>query len=60
MKIHKFEEIKQHTLNQWVKVKITRAIGKYLWTNENNNTYQNLTQVSKKAVLKEKSIAINT
>ena len=30
-------EIKQHTLNQWIKEEITREIRKYLELNENKN-----------------------
>ena len=30
-------EIKQHTLNQWIKEEITRKIRKYLELNENKN-----------------------
>ena len=30
-------EMKQHTLNQWIKEKITREIRKYLELNENKN-----------------------
>lgn len=45
-------EVKQHTLNQWVKEEVTREIRKYHETNENENTmYQNMDAV--KAGLEE-------
>ena len=53
-------EIKQHTLNQWIKAEITRGIRTYLEMKENKNTtYQSL-QETAKAVLRRKFIAIKT
>ena len=53
-------EIKQHTLNQWIKAEITRGIRTYLEMKENKNTtYQSL-QETAKAVLRGKFIAIKT
>ena len=52
-------EIKQHALQQSrVQEEITGEIRKYLGTNENQNTYQNLWDAVK-AVLKEKCIAVD-
>ena len=59
-RIHKYVEVKQHTLNnQWVQEEIKRKIRKYLETNENKNTIdQNLWDLAK-AVLRGKFITIN-
>ena len=50
-------EIKQHTLNQWVKEEITKIkVRKYFETNE-NKTYQNLWLVE--AVLRGRYAPVN-
>lgn len=42
-KIHKFVEIKEHILSQWIEEETTRDITEYIEMNENENTiYQYL------------------
>lgn len=55
LKSHKYIEIKQHILNQWVK----KEIRKYLEVKENKNrTYQNVYNAVR-TVIRGKFIAIN-